>query len=516
MGCWFWSSAGFLDQYDIFHITNSNDGAVEGLRRNSNRRSTYLGLEHLGGTLPHVAIYVRGCSFEDDGYMAEKLVHLNNRQVKVLRWIRDGCPDGIFTKGYEHRIIARALERRGLVAITGTGPSWKAVATAAGNTWEEPPREDADGLPVEAEPDTLIRQVLNAGGNLVLPKDSALEKNYEQLVRLSLKSPLRPKGKKLEVVLTGPWNQGPKTIVFTEHFDDYVTASPVPVPGRISRYHPIVKAYVSNKEWHYVSSEHVSRAARILQAIAAEASKRGMELLTAQEATKDSRYATRSHLALRTTAGVYSVKIKEISGPGTSKTRPRRWDEPKTKPAWVEARGWEFVGTGKLELIVNGPETPYNGAQYRDTKSGTVEDKLPDLIRSLEIYQLRTASKEQKRQREKEERHHRWETAMASAKEQYSEHVRWEHFKENSRTWAAIKQHRSFLDAARVAAESYTGGDSDAILQQLDQAGQTLDTIDPLRDLSLILPKVPEPTPEDLKPFLGSWSPYGSDRSRGF
>jgi hypothetical protein len=326
--------------------------------------------------------------------MAERLVHLNNKQVKVLRWVRDGCPDGIFTKGYEHRIIARALERRGLLTITGTGPSWKAVTTAAGNTWIEPPSEEAKGLTVEAEPDTLIRQVLNAGGNLVLSKDSALEKKYEQLVRLSLKSPLRPKGKKLEIVLTGVWGQGPKTIVFTEHFDDYVTASPVPVPERRSRYHPAVKAYVGNKEWHYVSSEHVSRAARILQAIAAEASKRGMEVLTTQEDTKDSGYATKGHLALRTAAGVYSVKIKEISGPGTGKQKPRLWNEPKTKPAGIEARGWEFVGTGKLELIVNGPETPYNGAQYRDTKTANVEDKLPDLFRSLEIYRLRTASKE--------------------------------------------------------------------------------------------------------------------------
>ena len=477
--------------------------------------STTLGLDTLVGHSPAASYLARTFSV-DDGYMAEKLVRLNNKQVNVLRWVRDGCPDGIFTRGYEHRIIARTLERRGLLAITGTGPSWKAVATAAGKTWKETPNEEANGLKVEAEPDKLIRQVLHAGGNLVLPKDLALEKKYEQLVRLSLKSPLRPKGRKLEIALTGPGGQGPKTIEFTEHFDDYVTVSPVPVPERISRYHPAVKAFVGNKEWRYVSSEHVSRAARILQAIASEASKRGMEVLRAQEATKDSGYAAKGQLALRTAVGVYSVRIKEISGPGTGKVRPRLWNEPKTKPAWVEARGWEFVSTGKLELIVNGPETPYNGAQYRDTITGSVEDKLPELFSSLEIYRLRTASKEQKRQREKEERHQRWETAMASAKEKYSEHVRWEHFKENSRTWSAIKQHRSFLDAARVAAESYTSGDRDAVLQQLDQAEQALKAIDPLRDLSRIVPEVPEPTSEDLKPFLGSWSPYGSDRSRGF
>ncbi|HEY8686326.1 MAG TPA: hypothetical protein VIO57_12030, partial [Chloroflexota bacterium] len=50
--------------------------------------------------------------------------------------------------------------------------------------------------------------------------------------------------------------------MFTEHFDDYVEARSVPVPERIAKYHPAVKAFLADKEWQYVTSEHVPRAGR--------------------------------------------------------------------------------------------------------------------------------------------------------------------------------------------------------------------------------------------------------------
>ena len=58
---------------------------------------------------------------------------LNEKQATVLRWIADGCPPGIYEQGYEHRrVVARALERRGLITITGRGPTWAAKVTKRG------------------------------------------------------------------------------------------------------------------------------------------------------------------------------------------------------------------------------------------------------------------------------------------------------------------------------------------------------------------------------------------------
>ena len=61
--------------------------------------------------------------------MAERTV--NARQLEVLKWIAEGCPDDVMT-GDTHKVTARALQSRGLVKVSGRGASWKAHATDAG------------------------------------------------------------------------------------------------------------------------------------------------------------------------------------------------------------------------------------------------------------------------------------------------------------------------------------------------------------------------------------------------
>lgn len=447
--------------------------------------------------------------------MGKNPAQLNQKQIEVLRWVRDGCPAGTYGDGYEHRIIARALERRGLVSINGRGPTWSAAITDKGIKWQDAP--PAEILPGETEVDQLIAQVITAEGRLVLPDDRESEKTHERLVRMSLKSPVRPRGKKLEMISTGQWGHGPKAVILAEHFDDLVEPVPVAIPEHFARHHPAVRAFMKDKEWQYVTADHVPRAARILQAIATEAGKRKIDALIPADAMKglteyQQREVRKGHLALRTPAGVYGIQIKELPGPGGRKVDPRPWNARKTQAAWIERRGWEFISTGRLELVVHGPGSGYNGDQYRDAKSSTVEDKLPEVFRAFEIHKLRFDWQEQERQRKEAERHRRWEAAMAEAKVQYHEYAKWEHFKSRSKEWQAANQHRLFLETARRALESYDGDDRDLVHEQLNQAERTLNDIDPIADLSGIVPDVPDPKPDDLKPFLNGWSPYGPDR----
>ncbi len=466
--------------------------------------------------------------------MTTSPVSLNEKQARVMEWVKAGCPQDVFISGYQHRVIARALERRGLVDITGRGPTWHATATTQGQQWHQPtpeiaaddipsvnpsdPPSSASGPPPKTEADLLIAKVQDADGRIVLPQDRDIEKTHERLVRLSLQSPDRPKGKKLEIVATGHWGQGPKVIVFTEHLDDHVQSRPVPVPERITRYHPAVKAFLADKEWQYVTAEHLPRAGRILQAIATEAANRGVDALRAWDAAKDvSEYAKqsmlKSHLALRTPAGIYGIQIREIAASGARKLQPRRWNERKTKPAWLDTRGWDFTSTGNLELVVRGPGTSYNGDHHRDAKTITLESKLPQLFRSFEIHKLKADQEAHQRELQKAERRRQWDTAMAQAKDKYAEQACWEHFTERSQTWSTVTQHRLFLAAAREAVVTADEEIRTGILHHLDEAERVLDGLDPLRDPAVLAPSVPEPRPEDLKPFLGRWNPHGPDRS---
>ncbi|MGH3350895.1 MAG: hypothetical protein ACRDPS_09545 [Nocardioides sp.] len=418
--------------------------------------------------------------------MGKNPEQLNQKQVDVLGWISDGCPAGVYEDGHEHKITAQALQRRGLIKIKGRGPTWTAAITAAGRRWiADPP---AVVLPDETEADRLIAQVLDAGGRLVVHGEGDVVAANERLVRMSLKSASRPRGKKLSMSWVGRYGRGPIAIELVEHFDDLVDAVPVPVPERIGKYHPAVRAYVSDKEWHYVTPDHVPRAARILQALAREAERRGMDAWHPASALKgrpphEVGKVRKLHLAVQTPAGEYTIQVKEIAGPGAAQLG-RSWERGrKPVPAWIDTRNWEFISTGKLELVVHGQGFGYDGAHYRDAKSTKVEDRLPELLRAFEVQRLRAEWQEQERKREEADRRRRWESAMDSAKEKYVEHAKWEHFIERSQEWHAINRHRAFLEAVRDELDRYVGEDRVAIEQHLVEVESALDMRDPLRSL---------------------------------
>ena len=71
--------------------------------------------------------------------MAE--ARLKEAQLSVLQWIADGCSDGVM-EGYSNRISASALKTRGLVQVTGHGPTWRAELSKQGRAYlDNPPAE---------------------------------------------------------------------------------------------------------------------------------------------------------------------------------------------------------------------------------------------------------------------------------------------------------------------------------------------------------------------------------------
>lgn len=452
--------------------------------------------------------------------MGRKADALSEKQVATLGWIRDGCPAVDSETEVSRKISAASLHGRGLATVKGASTTWRASITPAGRAWlEAHPTTVAEAV---GGPDGLIARVLAAEGRLAIGGDTEAKAAHEELVRLSRHAASRPSGWRLEVKNAGSYAEPGYEVVLIRHFDDLVEERPVPVPERVTRYHPRVKAYLADRDRQMVSREHVARAGRILQAIADEAPRRGVEVVAPGSAGRPplvdaygTRDTGRSHLTLRAPAGTYTVRIQEVYAPSTTPVPRRYWNQRSTRAAWLDDRQFEFVSTGILELVVEGPGMGYSGGyRIRDSATMTLDERLPRVFRRIELHRLEAEHQAQEQERAAAERRRRWDAAMAAAKARYDEQARWEAFEESSSEWHAIRRHREFLVAARQAVTTVDGPRRDALLAHLDFAERRLDAADPVRSPDLLLPRIREPQPDDLKPYLDGWSPHGPDEGR--
>jgi hypothetical protein len=205
---------------------------------------------------------------------------LTEQQVSILRWISEGCPDGVM-EGESHRVSAAALRRRGLVTTTGRGPTWSASVTEAGRRYldevegEEPPIARQANTSVTQQ---LVDDVAAAGGSLRVPRRRWYrekgEVDYENRALLAERYGKVPAGKRLDVVrvsdtelevrlLDDPGNPGRPELVEVE------------IPEKIVRYHPAARRFRDDKAHHQVSRAHLARAVRIVHVVAKEAERRG-------------------------------------------------------------------------------------------------------------------------------------------------------------------------------------------------------------------------------------------------
>jgi hypothetical protein len=146
----------------------------------------------------------------DMGYLDKPL---NARQLEVLRWIGDGCPDGVM-HGQAHKTSAVALQNRRLELISRRGV-WAAQITEAGHAYLE-----TGHLPARLPPSSA--------------KTSKATKS-EPAARSSDKEPNAP-----SLIAPDHWNNA----VISQGDDP--TPSPVTsfkVPQRLVKPHPTALAY---------------------------------------------------------------------------------------------------------------------------------------------------------------------------------------------------------------------------------------------------------------------------------
>lgn len=73
---------------------------------------------------------------------------------------------------------------------------------------------------------------------------------------------------------------------------------------------------------------------------------------------------------------------------------------------------------------------------------------------------------------------------------------------------------KTFLAAVKATLGSTENGHTTAG-EALEAAENALDRRDPTADPDRLVPVIDEPKPEDLKPFLTGWNPYGPESRYG-
>ena len=450
-------------------------------------------------------------------------------------------------KDFSYKTTAVALQGRRLVTVSRKGGTWRAAISETGHYYldhgtypDSPqpaktraapaspvpaprvPRQPARAAPgaaaagsggcTEAEQaEDLVRQVVQAGGRLEVGQ-AGDGTDYDRLITAARLAPSLPFGRKLRVRGAGPWSARRREVFLDEDFAAQIPARPVPVPQRVACWHPVIAAYRGAPDGHEVSGGALGRASRILQALAAEAEQRSYLVKPPVMDANPYGGAARGRLTagqLRIAIGEFSyrLRLRERPGPGGEALPYGRVRDK--LPGWQRVRQTRFIPTGELRLTVeDGYSHDGRQAEFRDTRTASLEDRLPAVLRELEIRAAEDDWRRRQQQLEAEEKHRRWEHAIDQARHDFRQAQLASALHAQARDWQLSQTLDAYLDQLEARIPALPPSQRPVAAEWLTWARQYRHTIDPLRG-PIAAPQVPGPAPGDLEPFLHGWSPYG-------
>ena len=434
---------------------------------------------------------------------------LTENQVELLRWIADGCADGIM-EGDSYRISAAALRNRNLVLISGHGPTWAAKITPAGSEYLAQVDSPSPPTPRQANASVtqqLVDDVINAGGSLRVQqrhwgRSDGID--YEQRARIAQQHGKVPSGKRLIT----RYLDGELEIRLEDAIPGTdVPLGSVPVPRRVTNLHGVAAWFRDDTAKHLVSRAQLPRCVRIIHAIATEIERRGYAISNVGDPPKHShRERWRNddgHLIVTIRGHNYRLKVLEekVSNRGVfdAETAYRR---SVNYPQYLSPRTrahYDADATGRLQISCDGyGSRGGRAATWADRNSWTLDDKLPELLRELEIRAAEDDYHAIERQREAEEREGQREIAQAKAKQRFLEDHRARVLRQQVAAWQEARLVRDYLS---LLEERY--GDDPTSAEWIAWVRRYVDeSLDPLATPPS-MPTEPEIKPEDLRPFLG-------------
>ena len=404
--------------------------------------------------------------------MARKPV--NARQLDVLRWVADGCPDGVMTD-FSYKTTAVALRNRRLLKVSKRG-GWHAELTDDGRHYlehggypDEPPRP--------ARPPRVRREARPRP-----PKPDAVTR---------VEQPDAPKGSVLATSPPAP--EKPK----------------IPVPASLRKPHPVVAELRDSQRDLDLTASVRSRAFRVLHALAQAAEQRGyrVEPTKRQHDSYGRSWYGSDHLVINTgevRAGVRIVQLTDRTPHVLTAKEVReaedRW--ARTPPKYDHTPNAYL----RVELDRSWGSSRYS---WSEGPRGPIDRKLPAVLEEIEGRHERAKERRLQAEAERLERERQWHLAHDRAKVLLQEHHRAEVLDKQADDWRHAHQLREYVKAMREKAAAI-GSDEEraATLEWAEWANGFAEQLDPLNG-TMAMPAEIEPKPDTLRPFMGGWSPYG-------
>jgi hypothetical protein len=324
---------------------------------------------------------------------------------------------------------------------------------------------------------------------IIAPDDDEVAE-WRRVVNYAKRHGLEPVGKRIEKVPYG----GPGLELFlaeglhpnARSQRPQTVGGVVPVPARLGHLHPMVTALKDDESRLVMPSALRRRSLLLLQGLADEAVRRGYEVSKA----RSSFFPREGGVDVDVDGFAYTVTVRQEFPESVNPERSARL---------------------VVELAHGLTGRP---GRWRDRKGRTLEEALGVILGEIEARAAEDARRKQEEARATADREVRWRAAMEVAKEQAvreqlaqvlcEEGGRWQEAAVLSAYCAALEGRIGELDGAVDAS------DLDSARRWLEWASEYVRSIGPLSGL----PKMPhtrEPTPEELKPYLRGWSPYGPE-----
>ncbi|MEH0550890.1 hypothetical protein [Streptomyces sp. B21-101] len=285
---------------------------------------------------------------------------------------------------------------------------------------------------------------------------------------------------------------------------------PVPVPSRLTWPHAVIRAMQNERQPLGLTKPVQGRALRLIQALITAAKADGHTCSAGQTGfapPPHRRRRAKPHFTITAQGQTVGFLVLQEQDRTEHVATEKELADAK-KNSWVRIPRFDYTPSERLRFILSGGQ-PHRASEWADAPGRPLEEQLAEIAQEVT---LRGQAAERRRQDEAEaarQKRIRWEAAMAQARIRYAEAYRVRHLEAQEEAWRHATKLTEYLSVVRTRVEAMPPGQARTEAEEwISWAAATVERLDPLNTPPR-LPDIPKPRGDDLKPFLGHWSPYG-------